>query len=373
MHEVTGWLHTEDGTILDAEEHPVRLLGMGFPDLRNGAGYPDPVSRYRTGCKGWEFPPPDAYARVKSYGFNSVRLAWTWANLEPTAPTSAGGKVVHHYNLEYLHALDSVVRRFTARGVAVVLDLHQGRWSPAFRKIPLAIGVRFCQGFGMPAWLYPNGGGLAEIAQAVQEFMANKGGIQQGFIDAWTFVARRYRANHLVVGADVLNEPYDILTAPYPGVEGLRPKDLNLVGFYERVGRALHEVNPNLLLIFEDNISRRTGLFAVTRPPDLPNAVYSLHFSQDEWQPAGFKRLDAYWRRAHGWGVPVWIGELTFFGASTPYPTDPNWRTDLADMLEYSKKRDISWTVWSFNNGWFLIPGGAAPKPDLLPILQKGF
>jgi endoglycosylceramidase len=347
--------------IVDQGNHPVRLLSAGIAGMDHGTG----AAGGRGACSGWSTPDPTAYATIGAWGFNSVRLAISWANLEPTPPDAMG---VHRYNQAYLAAVDAIVKAFAAHGVATVLDMHQGRWSPAFRDLTLYSGATFCRGAGMPVWLYPNGGGQSQMVAAERSFFEHPGAGQQGFVDAWTMLAKRYAGNHMVVGADLLNEGYDLLTAPYPGVSGLRPSDLDLKGFYERVGAAVHAANPHLLLIFEENLSRSSNILSLTGKPDLPNAVYSAHFYQNNWAPDGAYRMKVYSRRARSWNLPFWVGEFRTFGYTSHQAPVPGWEGDVAAFTRFCKQNDIGWAVWSYNTAKFPPTGSG-----LESLLRTGY
>ena len=123
-----------------------------------------------TGCDGWVAPSQADADSMADAGFNSVRLAFSWANLEPKpTPPAADGSLRHVYDQRYLAALDDAVHAFTSRGMAVTLDLHQVRWSPAFKDLPVfghpgasarvAASPTGCTrtGAGWRRWSLPNG------------------------------------------------------------------------------------------------------------------------------------------------------------------------------------------------------------------------
>ena len=371
VHDIKGWLHVDGRKILDEQGHPVRLFSIGVVGMDHGFGLRDEETG-RGDCKGWKEPPPQAYDQIDSWRFNSVRLSIAWAPLEPGPPTESGGKVVHAYNPEYVAALDRIVKNFTKKGVAVILDMHQVRWSPAFRKIEVYGGAKLCAGTGMPKWLYA-GGGIYEMVEAERSFFTTDTRAQEWFIDAWEFLVARYRQNPLVVGVDMLAEPYDLLTAPYPGVEGLRAEDLDLAGFYERVANAIRKVNPKLLLIYEENISRRTGSFSFHRKPQIPNGVYSIHFYAETWAGDGDKRMAAHERRTRQWNVPFWVGEFRTFGYTFRAQPYPNWRADTEAFLAYCKEHDIGWTIWRYNEDQFPYHEPGTAMPELLAAISTGY
>src|SRR6202011_3072553 len=113
------------------------------------------------------YPTLTEAAELAAWGFNTVRLPISWANLEEMAPTvSANGAPVHRYNTDYLKSLYTVVNQLTGQGLAVILSMHQVDWSPWFERGPGApqlvdpnemqidLGGGLMHGLGMPKWLY---------------------------------------------------------------------------------------------------------------------------------------------------------------------------------------------------------------------------
>lgn len=112
--------------ILDADGR-VRLISMSITNLGEGDGQQGTSA---DGCGSW-YPVQDFTAGdVRIWGFNSVRLNISWANLEPDPPNEDG---THNWNEEYLAALDQAIQSFADKGVAVILQMYQVRWSPAFK------------------------------------------------------------------------------------------------------------------------------------------------------------------------------------------------------------------------------------------------
>jgi hypothetical protein len=362
VRRISGWLHTDGRMILDARGRRVRFVSMGIHGMEVGAGLPDGSSRGAFGTKGWQVPSAGTYANVAAWGFNSVRLAWSWANLEPSPPTSTkNGRVVHHYNLAYVRALRSIVRAFAARRVAVILDMHQNEWSPAFARG----GTRF-EGCGLPAWLYRgSGNGSEDGARAA--FFADRGGVQQRLAGAWRFLAARFAHDRMVVGADLFNEPYALKDG------ALRPSKLHLDALYARLGAAVRRGDPRILLIFEDSQDLGTGAFGLTRPPAFANEVYSFHTYRDTWRLARAS-IRRYAARAARWSVPLWIGEFNGFNAATnARAPSPRWARDLRAMMSYTRRAGIGWSFWAYDGANSLVYlHSNTPKQPLLRILRSG-
>src|SRR5919198_1165990 len=238
---IRGPLHTDGTSILDPRDRPVRFMGIQVGGMARGDGRPATVEHGPNACRGWEPPDETEYRNIRAWGFNMVRVAFSWANLEPEQPTAGKpGPLAHRYNTSYVKGLDVVVGRFTGDGIAVVIEMGQSHWSPAFRDVSTQKGIK-CRGVGMPSWLYPDAAHQT-ITQAKLDFFADRNGVQQGFLDAWRFIAHRYASNPMVVGFDMMNEPYT--DGEFP------PSELHLDSLYRRIGTSIRSVNPHALLVF---------------------------------------------------------------------------------------------------------------------------
>lgn len=363
---ITGWLHTKGTEILNANGRPVRLLSVGIHGMEPGAGSPAAAGG-GGGCSGWSPPDPATYAHVAAWGFNSVRLAISWANLEPTPPAvNADGTMGHTYDMAYIQSLDGIIGQFHSRGIAVILDMHQNKWTPAFQRGAGEGQGASCPGSGMPIWLYADSG-VSNVTQAKQAFFADQNNVQQGLADAWKFLANRYAPNSAVVGADMFNEPY-------PG-GNVDPTTIGLDHLYQLVGQAIRSANSKMLLIFEDTRDLGNGLFGVNAPPPFDDVVYSYHLYTPEWSPEGERWTNDYLRRAAQWSVPTWIGEFNAFGGGSNSGRDKgNWRESTRQMMAFFKSHGVGWSFWAYAGANSLVvPKTNDPKPDLLPLLQRGF
>jgi hypothetical protein len=165
-----------------------------------------------------------------------------------------------------------------------------------------------------------------------------------------------------------------MLVQSYPGATSITPAELGLKEFYEKVGSAIHEVNPDLVLVFEENRSRRTGKWSVVDRPDLPNEVLSFHWYPTEWTaPEGLDRLQRYVDRARDWDVPAWIGEFNAFHYTSRDPAQSTWAGDLKKFVVYAKRNGLSWTITSYGSGQIQERGSDQVKPAIISILRSGF
>ncbi|MDR3314666.1 MAG: cellulase family glycosylhydrolase [Oscillospiraceae bacterium] len=156
----------------------------------------------------------DFFRRAAALGFNCLRLAACWENLEPEK-----GK----YNEEMLRKIDVIFDLAAQYGVYVFLDLHQDLYS--------SFGVG--NGDGAPAWAtLADGRKRAEKARLVwaEGYFFSKAvhaafdhfwnndptlgkGLQDHMAELWQFLAQRYAHHPAFFGFDLLNEPF-------PGSDG---------------------------------------------------------------------------------------------------------------------------------------------------------
>lgn len=355
---------TTDGTrIVDATGATVRFIGVDLGGMGKGDGLTGADARTQTGCPGWQTPPASAFRNIDDWGFNTVRISISWANLQPDQPVMSGTTITDPlWNTAYLDALDQAVRGFTDRGIAVILHMSQSHWSPAFGNLQTKKGSVKCAGVGMPDWLYV---GVTDEIAARRSFFADEGHQQELYADAWKMVAERYASNDMVVAADMMNEPYT--------KNQLTLDELNLDQLYQTLGTAIRSVNPKILLAFQDSqYSGGDSGFALAAPPAFSGVVYTFHYYPDQGWTDGGPQLQTYIDRANTWKVPLWVGEFDAFTYASPRPSDATWRSDLSRMMNVTKQNGVGWTEFSYADRWILQPGTDEPKPDLLATLKPG-
>lgn len=361
---IHGWLHTKNGQILDSKNRPVQFRGIMYTRLAPGTGQSS--AQAGSECMGWTAPDATVFNNIKKWGFNSVRLGVTWANIEPKKPFTAGPFDYHEWNQTYLKAVDAAVKGFTSRGIAVILELSQNKWSPAFERHQESQ----CPGRGFPMWLYKNTT-TDSIVEAKKEFFGeNKNHIQEQFANVWKLLVQRYVNNSMVVAADMFNEPY-------LNPQRMSSKEMNLAGLYQKIGAAIRSVNPRMMLIFEDNQVLGPNKSAMTKPPKFSNLVYSFHLYAHKWDSEGQDWAKHKGDQAHKWKIPVYMGEFNAFGyGSNTAHSRPGkrWQRDTKALMAYARAHGINWTFAAYSGGNSLVkPGTDQPKPELLPILQGGY
>jgi endoglucanase len=358
-------LHTDGRYILDGQGSRVKLASVNW----YGAEELDYV------VAGLEIEDLQAIAqRIKSMGFNSVRLPWS-NELYARNPMVNNRAVAANPALMGKYALDvfdAVVDALAQEGLLVILDNHMSRadWCCSSTD-------------GNGLWY------TTEYPEAT-------------WIAHWQGMVERYLSQPAVVGADLRNEPRCVVPAGCAVWGGGNPA-LDWHAAAERGGNAVLDVNPDLLIIVEgiQYAANLTG--ARTRPVRLSvenRLVYSAH------DYAWFHRLPSRDQLRvdldRSWGyllepdqlytAPVWVGE---FG--TCHDRDAARRCIRGDapfsqglwfssFHAYLDEKDIDWAYWAVNGtqargtgrtfgaeetyGIFNTAWSAPALPELLEMLQ---
>ncbi|HET7419249.1 MAG TPA: cellulase family glycosylhydrolase [Candidatus Dormibacteraeota bacterium] len=327
-------------------------------------------------------------AAMAALGFNSIRLPLSWSLLEPER-----GK----FDTAYLDRIAQIVDWARAQRMYVIVDMHQNAYS--FYVGP-GENVNLGYNSGAPRWAtftdgFPSRvfGQNREVNPAVLEansnFWYDRDGIQDEYIAALAFVARRFVNDPVVAGYGVYNEPWLGWNLP-PGFE-----DLLLFPFYRRVLDALtgaHDglpcwsgffmpatcgyrdlgVDDNRHLFFLD-----TGLFreVLDYPTHLglpvssyPNVVLAMHaythvYTLDtltpwkDYPPGGYDQSYATAvREAKAMDAALFVSE---FGSDPKQ--DGNW---LTNQLLEQEKHNLGFAFWPWKESNGSTWGMFDPPPN---------
>ena len=318
-------LHTEGHRIVDSSGHAVRLTSVnwyGFDEKEYVAGGLDHA------------PLAQIVEQIRQIGVNSVRLPWANETLErnPLPPDYAVAANPQFKGKHAMEVMDAVIAALAHAHIMVILDNHVSR-------------ADWCcsESDGNGLWYSP------EYPEA-------------NWLEDWQAIARRYRNQRWVVGADLRNELRN--GAAWGGADA----KLDWHAAAERGGKAVLAANPNLLIMVEGP-EYSTNLIGFDKlPVRLPVArrlVYSPHayYSQDHPFATYEELKQAYEARA-GYllhsepGVPLWVGE---FGTCQDLNCGPNsdWFKLFIRLLQEDDR--LSWSYWPLNG---TQSGGVTRKYD---------
>lgn len=354
-------IHIREGKFIDKSGREVILHGINLVCKDRDRNYLGPWNEVD-------------FDKLKEWGINCIRLGLIWDGLEP----SPG-----FINKNYLEGIDKFIKLASLKNIYVILDMHQDLYSHKFGAD------------GAPEWAvldenkpHIHFGGIwsdayftsPAIKTAFDNFWNNTPavdglGLQDHYALCWKSIAERYRDNPMVIGYDIMNEPFigsDIdkvwesmknkfleKTKLYNSPEELerdwfnlkeRVKIINeltdikdyieiidstediykafekdkLMPFYKKIVLAIREVDKSTLLFLEPSVSANIGVYSAINKID-EFQVYSPH-AYDPLIDSPFvnaidlKRISMILKRhkdtQNRLGIPILIGEWGGFGRS---------------------------------------------------------
>ena len=197
--------------------------------------------------------------------------------------------------------------------------------------------IRWCREFGVYAVIDLHGAPGAQSSNSViiGERALNELWKEERYRDAtvswWTNIASRYKEESIVAGYDLLNEAMD---APMP----------DLVALYDRLYKAIRQVDARHLLIIEDGLH---GIYRLPHPDQMgwSNVVYSFHYypqSPTETLDAEGRHFPKFNNAAVYYGVPMLVGE---FNTMLLERGGVDQFKRFAEVFNYY---DWAWTFWTY-------------------------
>jgi aryl-phospho-beta-D-glucosidase BglC (GH1 family) len=338
---VPGYFHVKGSEIVDENDEPVRIAGVNWFGTETAQLSPHGL---------WSKNLTEILYLIVDHGYNTIRYPYCNDIFKPGASTVS----IEYYRnpwakgLSPLEVMDVVIREATDLGLKIILDRHR----PDFQA--------------QSALWYTS---------AVSE---------EQWISDWQKLAKRYKDNSGVIGADLHNEPHD------EACWGCDDVSIDWRLAAERCGNAIHEINPNWLIIVEgihhigetcwqcgDNYwwggYLKKGVVDIINKPvnlKIPNrVVYSTHdyprevFPQTWFDDPTFPdNMPDKWYNYWSWIkkdniAPILVGE---FGTKLEDDWDRVW---LKTLVNYMKENRLHWTFWCLNENSSdtggLITGGA--------------
>lgn len=291
---------------LDPSGKPITFHGINVCNKSKDHGYTGDISSADL-------------AQIRSWGMNAVRLCIFWDGLEPQPG---------HFDTAYLDRIADLVSKAKQQGLYVLLDMHQDLYSVRFGDgaplwATLDDGKPHTQVSDWNDAYYVS----EDVQAALDHFWDNSlgpdgEGLQDHYAEAWQFVARRFRDDPTVLGYDLMNEPFPGRKAaslelamlarlstllarrdggPHPspeeltrmeatsegrrkiiswmhsvsvfksmlqaGTPGMQEFDRSqLMPMYERVGKAIRQVDSRHILFIEPNMSTNLGVRTAIAP-----------------------------------------------------------------------------------------------------------
>lgn len=313
-----NYLHTCGNQILDAHGNVVRITGVSWFGLETSNMTPDGLW-----ARNWQ----TILAQLAALGYNTLRLPYSDDVLQPGARPSGINYLLNPdlTGLTSLEIMDKIIAGARQYNLRVLLDRHR-----------------------------PTSAGQSDLWYTKQRTEAE-------WIADWTMLAKRYRNNDTVIGADLENEPRG------PATWGTNDPATDWRLAAQRAGNAILSVNPYWLIFVEgiEHIGNDWywwggNLAGVAHAPvilNLPDrVVYSPHdYGPDVYPQGWFKapnypnNLPSVWDKHWGYiaeqGIaPVVLGE--FGGRSVGSNAEGEWQRAL---IAYLAQHHIGFISWALN------------------------
>jgi len=328
--DIPDRIHLAGGRIRDASGRALVLRGANDSNDAKDPG---------TGFLGWTTR--DDMDKLRAWGFDSVRLLTFWEAIEPTE-----GQL----DDAYLDALEDRVNRATDAGLMVILDMHQDLWGRGFGGDGGAEWT--CDAKLYDSFEPTDPWGLGYLSDQVwtcfDRFWASDD-LQDHYVDAWAAVAERVADNPMVIGFDLMNEPWPA----YGDADAFMAGPLQAL--YGRVAQSLTEVAPGKLIFIEPITLTQYGVLTPGfTPTDGMELVYGPHYydpAVHEGQPydGDPSRLDAafdaYDDHASTLKSTWWLGE---YGGGYG---DSGIADYLSDIDARLAARGVGSAIWTYDKG----------------------
>ena len=239
------------------------------------------------------------FQNIKNMNMNCIRLPFWWDNL-----TDEEGVL----KTDAFERMDWFINTAEKYGIYVILDMHGAYGSQ-------------------------NGRDHSGDSFSFGDLYGNESN-EQKTVDLWVNIANHYKDNDTVCGYDLLNEPEN-----HRGET--MSKDTPQWAFYDRLFRAIREVDTNHIIIME-------GVWEINSLPapslyGWENVMYEYHFynwdgQNDLNKEENYLNIKTINWESYNYDIPMLVGEFTNFGLSSA------WENALSTYNE----NGWNWTVWTY-------------------------
>jgi endoglycosylceramidase len=279
---------------------------------------------------------------LPGWGINVIRLLFEWEAYQP---------VIGQYNTNYLNYINSVVDAASARGIFVIIDLHEGGYSrylaggcgngfPSWALSPSAVLSAPDNSLNCKNWLTK---AIADpgVLASFNNLYANTTGVRTQFLNLWRALAQNFSTHAGVIGYDIINEPW--------GAEATQ-----IFPLYQDVVSVIRSVDPTSIVFLEPQIGVGQGSQTLLPTPTFTNLSYAPHFYDlnvlsGNWtgDPAttnnAFANMTAIATR---WNAPLFLGE---YGGQALTPRAGMYLDLVYQNLNSSL---ASGAQWNYTPGW---------------------
>lgn len=344
----------------------LRVQGAQFVDDRGGV-----VILRGVNLAGDSKVPPFAHVRsladldpLPGWGVNAIRLIFNWEAYEPLPGM---------YDDAYLSSVTSIADAAWARGMYVIIDIHQDaysryttsgcgdgfpRWavSPAVRASTPDNGAA-CANWGMRMML------AADMHRSFSDFYADRHGVRTRYLQLMSRLAHHFRGHRGVIGFDPLNEPWG------DEVRELSP-------LYHDVARVVRAELPDAILFLEGHVLTNGGFLGSALPkPTFDNYAYAPHYydagvllghSYSGISTGADIAFALMTQKAQALGAPLLLGE---YGA----PAGTHRADDYLTLLHRHLNRALaSGTQWNYTPRWDATTKDGWNREDLSIVDDHG-
>ncbi|WP_017314652.1 glycoside hydrolase family 5 protein [Mastigocladopsis repens] len=315
-------LSTQGSQIVDANGSVVLLRGVNWFGMELNTHAPNGL---------WVRDYKDMLAQIKSLGYNVIRFPYSIQALRSSDISSVDFSIGANKDFQDktpLEIMDLVIKEAQRQGLLILLDNHR----------------------------------LND--QEISELWYDDQFTESDWINTWTMLAKRYKNQANVIGADLKNEPHGRASWG----TGNSATDWRLAA--ERAGNRILNVNPNWLILVEGvekNVPGQklsgylwgSNLEGVRKYPVRLKVSGKLVYSPHEYGGSDLswfldstfpKNLSQRWETAFNYiasqGIaPIWIGE---FGG---YDVDSTSKEGIwqQEFVNYINKKQLSFTYWCWN------------------------